>query len=155
MPQDFLPAPRANCQRVAAYSFMVSYEFWEPAGVMNGYLCLPERARTLMRFFPALQLDVVWKICLAPGNEGALSRALRQTGLACPEVIDGIANIQRTGQFERYKAEVKGERETMTLSMRCAEGYPETKANCERAARLMKEAAISLRTPTMVLQSYR
>lgn len=154
-PADFVAAPRAGCQRVAAYSFMVSYEFWPPAGVMNGYLCLPERARTLMRFFPAIKLDVVWKVCLAPDNRAALSRALRGTGLDCKTVIAALAGIQRRNQFDRYKQEVAVERKVMTMAMRCGEGYPETKQNCDWAAREMSKAALSLRTPSDVLRNYR
>ncbi len=154
-PKDFLAAPRAGCRRIAAYSFLVSYEFWDPSGVMNGFLCLPERARTLMRFFPAIKLDVVWKICLAPDNNAALSLALRGTGLDCKTVIPAIAGIQRRGQFDRYKKEVAAERRVLTMAMRCGEGYPETKQNCEQAARGMQQAALSLRSPSDVLRNYR
>ena len=134
-PADYLSPPRADCRRVAAYSFMVSYEFWPPSGVMYGYNCLPERARTLMRFFPAVKLDVVWKICLAPDNRAALANALRNTGLECAQVIEAVADIQRRDRFDRYKAEVAEERKILSMVMRCAEGYPESKANCERASR--------------------
>lgn len=153
-PADFVGAPPANCQRVAVYSFLVSYQFWSPAGVRNGYLCLPERARTLMRFFPAVQLDVIWKVCLAPENGPALSLALQRAGVACPEVIDTFANMQRTNNFPRYKNEVEAERRVLTQVARCGEGYVETKGDCQRAAAQLKDAAVSLRTPAMVLQKY-
>lgn len=155
MPKDGLAPPRSDCTRVGAYGFMVSYEFWPPAGVMNGFNCLPERARTLMRFFPGVKVDVVWKICLAPDNRAALARALQQTGLTCENVVGAVADIQRRNRFSRYKEAVATEREVLTMVMRCAEGYPETKANCERASRQLKDYAISLKTPGEWLAQFR
>jgi len=38
VPEGFSKAPPDTCTRVAAYSFMVSYSLWEPAGVMNADL---------------------------------------------------------------------------------------------------------------------
>ena len=36
-----------------------------------------------------------------------------------------------------------------------AEGYPETRSNCQRAAATLRDNATSLRTPAMVLQQFR
>ena len=148
-------APRSPGQRIAGNAFLASYQFWDPTGVLNGYLGLPDRFRTLMRMFPAVQLDVIWKMCLAPGADGALALALRGQGVQCAEVRDGIARAQRTGKFDRYKAEVDSERASLRMSMRCADGYLESKEDCDLAARRLSQHAISLRTARMVLDSYR
>lgn len=154
-PDAFVAAPRFPGEPVAANAFVESYQFWEPVGVANGYLGLPERFRTLMRMFPAVQLDVIWKLCLAPQAERALAIALRGQGVACPEVVDGIARAQRTMRFDDYKAEVETERRALQTSIRCAEGYVASKATCDSAARRVAEAAVSLRTAGMVLSRYR
>jgi len=153
--EGIMPAPRSDCTRIAGYSFLVSYEFWEPAGVVNGYLCLPDRTRVLMNMFPAVQLDVIWKLCLAPQADDALAIALRGQDVTCAEVRDTIANAQRRGRFDDYKAEVSAELDTLTMAVRCGDGYPESREACEAAAKRLKEAAISLRTASSVLNRYR
>lgn len=153
--QDFVNAPRDDRGRITANSFLASYEFWSPTGVRNGFLSLPERFRTLMRLFAAVQLDVIWKLCLAPSSDRALAIALRGQGVSCSEVIDTIAETQRDGAFVRFKAEVAWEMKTLRMSVRCADGYPESKPNCDRAARDLSRQAISLETAGTVLARYR
>ncbi len=152
---DFVEAPRDDRGRITANSFLASYEFWRPTGVRNGYISLPQRFRTLMRLFPAVQLDVIWKMCLAPSPNRALAIALRGQGVACTEVIEGIAETQRSGTFVMYKAEVKQQATTLRMSVRCADGYPETKQNCDEAARQFSVQAVSLDTAGAVLARYR
>ena len=154
-PDAFLPAPSAPGQSVAANAFLESYEFWEPTGVAIGYLGIPERYRTLMRMFPAVQLDVIWKLCLAPNADQALAMALRGQGVACNEVVDGIARAQRTNRFDDYKAEVEAERKALQQSIQCADGYVASKQTCDAASKRLAQAAVSLRTAGMVLSKYR
>ncbi len=152
---DFVEAPRDDSGRITANSFLASYEFWRPTGVRNGYLSLPERFRTVMRLFPAVQLDLIWKLCLAPSADRALAIALRGQGVACDEVIEGIAETQRSGAFANYKAEVARQSATLRMTVRCADGYPESKQACDRAARELGAQAISLDTAGTVLARYR
>ena len=98
-PEAFVEAPRPG-EPVAGNAFVESYQFWSPEDVVNGYLGLPERFRTLMRMFPAVQLDVIWKLCLAPDASAALAIALRGQDVACPEVVDVIAQVQRKNRFD-------------------------------------------------------
>ncbi|MFK7942042.1 MAG: hypothetical protein AB8B85_03880 [Paracoccaceae bacterium] len=155
LPPDFVEAPRSSIDRIAGNSFLQSYQFWEPAGVANGYLALPDRFRTLLRMFPSVQLDVIWKLCLAPGADAALGLALRGQGLDCAQVLDGIARTQRSNTFTGYKTRVERERQSLRMSVRCADGYVESKADCEAAARTLSERAISMRTAGMVLRELR
>ncbi len=154
-PKDFTPAPRTPSETIAANGFLASYQFWEPVGVMNGYLALPERFRPLMRMFPAVQLDVIWKLCLAPNADRALASALRGQGVDCPEVLEAIAKAQRDGRFDSYKAEVETERRTLRTVVRCADGYVESKEACDSASKALSKAAVSLRTAAGVLANYR
>ncbi len=152
---DYVEAPRDDRGRITANSFLASYEFWRPTGVRNGYLSLPERFRTIVRLFPAVQLDLIWKLCLAPSADRALAIALRGQGVDCAEVIEGIAESQRSGTFANYKAEVTQQKATLRMSVRCADGYPESKQNCDQAARELSAQAISLDTAGTVLARYR
>lgn len=154
-PEVFVEAPRLPGERVAGTAFVESYQFWDPAGVLHGYLGLPERFRTLLRMFPAVQLDVIWKLCLAPDPDRALGLALRGQDVACPEVLDVIARLQRTNRFDDYKAEVDGERVALRTSVQCADGYVASRATCDAAAKRLAEAAVSMRTTGMVLSKYR
>ncbi len=154
-PADFVAAPREPGQRIAGNAFLASYQFWDPVGVRNGYLGLPDRFRRLLKLFPAVQLDVIWKLCLAPGSDRALADALRGQGIACEEVLESLAKAQRDNRFNDYKTEVEAERSSLRMSVRCADGYVESKSDCDAAARKMSEAAVSLRTAASVLRRYR
>lgn len=154
-PKDFVPPPQGTGERIAAYSFLVSYEFWPPAGVRDGYLSLSPRNRTLIRLFPAVQLDVIWKLCLAPAADAALGHALRGQGVTCPEVIEGIAAAQRSGKFDDYKKAVKEQGDQLRNAVRCGDRYVLPQATCDRAAKQVSEAAISLETAGTVLRRYR
>lgn len=154
-PDNFIPPPRFPGQAVAANAFVENYQFWDPVGVVNGYMGLPERFRTIMRMFPAVQLDVIWKLCLAPRADQALAIALRGQGVACDEVVEGIARVQRENRFDEYKAEVDAERQALQTSVRCADGYVASRRTCDESARRLAEAAVSLRNAGMVLSRYR
>lgn len=154
-PKDFSEPPRRAGETIAANAFLASYQFWDPIGVVNGYLALPERFRPLMRMFPAVQLDVIWKLCLAPSADRALASALRGQGVECPDVLQTIVATQRSGQFSRYKNEVESERQTLRMVVRCADGYVESKEACDAASQRLSEAAVSLRTAAGVLSRYR
>lgn len=153
-PADFVTAPREDCRSIAGNSFLASYQFWEPQGVVNGYRCLPGRFKRLMKLFPAVQLDVIWKLCLAPNAGQVLAGALRGQGVTCKQVVDAIAKVQRQDRFNAYKSEVEQERSSLKMSVRCADGYVESRSDCEAAARRLKDAAISLQTPRDVLRRY-
>ncbi|MEM6546678.1 MAG: hypothetical protein AAF713_02920 [Pseudomonadota bacterium] len=153
--EGFVAEPADGTTRITGNSFVASYEFWSPRGVRNGFLALPPRFRTVIRLFPAVQLDVIWKLCLAPDGDQALSLALRGQGVNCQEVIEGVANAQRSGSFEAYKAEVSEQRAVLLISVRCADGYRMSKTECDEAAQHVSQAAISLQTAATVLGRYR
>lgn len=155
VPEGYVDAPRDTRDLIAANSFLVSYEFWRPAGVVNGYLSLAPRFRTLMRLFPAVQLDVIWKLCLAPRADAALAMALDGQGVNCDAVVGGIAAAQATGRFNAYKREVAEAREALRTQVRCADGYIMPRGACEASARAIAEAAVRLETAASVLARYR
>lgn len=151
-PEGYVEAPRDTRAQVTGNSFLASYEFWRPVGVRNGYLSLAPRARTLIRMFPAVQLDVIWKLCLAPRAEEALALALRGEGVDCAPVIDAVAAAQTSGRFAAYKARVGKDREHAVTAIRCAEKYVMPANVCAASAKRVAEAAVSLRNAGTVLR---
>jgi len=154
-PPDFVDAPVDPNGRIAGNSFLVSYEFWAPSGVKNGYLSLPDRFRTLLRLYPSVLLDVVWKLCLAPDAGQALAIALRGQGVTCDEVVGWLAAIQESGRFNRFKADVAEDRKFLRASVRCADGYQVSQKLCEEAAQRLSQSAVSLETAATVMARYR
>ena len=70
-------------------------------------------------------------------------------------MVEGIAAAQRSGRFERFKEEVRAQKATLRMTVRCADGFPESKANCDSAARELAAQAVSLDTAATVLARYR
>ena len=138
-PEGFREPPRDARSQYAANSFLVSYEFWRPTGVRDGYLSLAPRARTLIRLFPAVQLDIIWKLCLAPKADDALAIALRGQGVDCEGVIAGLARAQAEGQFAAYKRDVAAAKDTLLTSIRCGENYPMDARGLHRGGRAPRQ----------------
>lgn len=155
VPPDYVAPPTEPGRRVASNSFLASYAFWPPEGVLRAYEDLSSRFTTLMALFPAIQLDVIFKLCQAPNADRALARALRGQGVSCNEVVEGMAEAQRSGRFARFKGEVASEVSTLRTAVRCADGYVATKQECDGASAAVSKQAISLQTSATVLQRYR
>jgi len=153
-PGDFVRPPEPG-ERITANSFLASYAFWRPSGVRDGYLALTPRHRRMIRLFPAVQLDVIWKLCLAPGADRALAIALRDEPVDCAGVVETIGAAQRTGRFNAYKEEVRAATRTLRESVRCADNYVMPDGVCPRVAREVADAATSLETTATVLARYR
>lgn len=154
-PEDYLPPPTQARRQITGNGFLASYEFWPPVGVRNGYLSVPANIRTLIRLFPAVQLDVIWKLCLAPQADQALTMALRGQGVTCPEVTEIITRAQGAGKFDAFKAEVRQQKELLRLNVRCAGVHAVPRRDCERAARALSSQAVTLETAASVLRRYR
>ncbi|MGF1553187.1 MAG: hypothetical protein ACFBWO_11925 [Paracoccaceae bacterium] len=154
-PEGYLPPPARGTRATAALSFLRSYQFWPADAVRRGYEALSSRHRTLIALFPAVQLDLIWKLCRAAEPGRALGHALRGQGVGCGEVRETIAAAQATGRFDAYKAEVATELDILARAVRCADGYVESKAACDASAREIGRAATSLETAATVLSRYR
>ncbi len=154
-PEGFMAAPIDSRTQIAPRAFLLSYEFWRPAGVLNGYLALPSRAHTMMRLFPAVQLDVIWKLCLAPRADRALAIALDGQGVTCSEVVRGLATIQSEGRFDAYKREVGAARDALVTAIQCGEGYRMRRADCVASAERVAAVALQLETAATVLRRHR
>lgn len=154
LPEVFVPPPAPGAM-VSGNAFLQSYEFWSPDGVVAGYEALPQKFRTVMRMFPLVQLDVIRRLCLAPGGGRAQAVALRGQGLACGEVTALFAAMQGDGRLERFRADLVAEREILSLTVLCADFYTVDRAQCDDASRLLAERAVSMETAATALRRYR
>ena len=153
-PPGYTPPPPPEGAPIAANSFLASYPYWRPAAVATGYLGLPPRHRTLIALFPAVQLDVLWRLCLAPAADRALAIALRSADLGCEPVRGGMARTQAEGTYREFRREVAGDLADLRRSVRCADNYVMPEGECDAAARRIAEAAASLESPASVLGRY-
>jgi len=154
-PADYRPPPAPGERDITANGFLASYAFWGPSGVRDGYTALSPRHRRMISLFPAVQLDVIWKLCLAPGADIALGIALRDQPVSCGEVTSTLARAQTSGRFNAFKAEVEGALETLRLAVRCADGYRVEPGQCAANSGKVAAAATSLETTGTVLGRYR
>jgi len=156
LPRGHAFAPtRAGEGRITGTAFLRSYRWWWPKGVALGYRALSEDHRTLIRLFPAVQLDLIWKLCLAPGADRAQGMALRGAGVGCADVTTAMAAVQRDGGYPAYRAAVEDERAPLIEAMRCAQLEVMPEGACARAAERVAQAAVSLDTPARLLDRLR
>lgn len=154
-PDGYMLAPNSTRSPVTANGFLVSYPYWRPAAVANGYGALPAKFHTLFRLFPAVQLDVIWRLCSGAGSDQALAIALRGQAVGCAAVLQGLASIQARGRYADFRREVAAETEVLLTSVRCADNYVMPKSTCERVAGQVAAAASELESAAAVLARYR
>ncbi|MEM1343551.1 MAG: hypothetical protein AAGI34_03090 [Pseudomonadota bacterium] len=152
-PRGFLVPPEPGAP-FAANAFLVSYRWWKPNEIARGYMALAPRHRTLFRLFPEVQLDLIWKLCLANGADGAVAAALRGQPLSCQSAMQRLARIQERGRYAAYREAVEGAAETLRTSVRCADNYVMAPGACERVAGEVARASVSLETTATVLGRY-
>lgn len=153
-----LPAPSPSYvpetqvgARVEPHVFVASYEFWSPETVARVYGGLEDKYRTIIQLFPAIQTDVIWKLCQSSSQPAKLGEALRGEGVTCAEVDRTIKGAQKTDAFNRFKRRVHAERADAESAVRCARGI-HLPTVCIASARRTQAAAMSLETVKTVLR---
>ena len=156
LPEGHALAPTGTRQgRITGTTFLRSYRWWRPPGVALGYLALSRDHRTLIRLFPAVQLDLIWKLCLASRADRAQGAVLRGADLGCADVTRGIAAAQAAGRYRAYRDAVAEARESLIVAMRCAQNERMAEGVCARSAERLAGAATSLETPASILARFR
>lgn len=146
-------APRRG-EKTSPAVFFAGYEFWEPAAVEIGYENLNDADRALMRMFPLVQTDVLWKMCGAPSGGEGLPEALRGQSVTCAEIAQAVAAGQASGRFNAFKQQTATQRGEALKAIECGRGlYRE--GECAAAARRTQEIALSLQTVAGALQALR
>lgn len=147
----YVPPPPPNMLGVSdPVSFLHSYEFWPPDDVSRIYSAIEDRFRTLIQMFPAVQTDVIWKLCGSVVPSDKLASALRGQGVTCAMIDTTLKAAQSDGRFNRYKERVRREKVDALLAVECARGN-HTASTCAEAARRTQAAATALETVATVL----
>ena len=148
-------APSRPGQEIDPDVFLASYQFWEPEGVANGFDNIGARYRTVLRMFPQIHADVLWKLCQAQTQRGLLAEALRGQGAGCAEIQATVARLQDGGRFSDWKAAVDREISQLMPAVQCSRGYIVKESVCGPASKRVAEAATSLETLATVLGRWR
>jgi len=146
----FVPENQVG-DRVEPHVFVGSYEFWSPEAVTRFYGGIDEQYRSIIQLFPAVQTDVIWKLCQSPVPSFKLGEALRGEGVTCAEVDRTLKAAQKSDAFNRYKRRVHAERADAERAVQCAMGI-HPPAVCAASARRTQQAATSLETVKTVLR---
>ncbi len=150
-PVGFIPEPPQGTRYVEPSRFLASYEFWSPDSVASVYDGIEEQYRALIRLFPAVQTDLIWKLCQSRSAARELGEALRGEGVTCGQIDKRMKEAQKSDAFNRFKRRVHSERADAMLAVECARGI-HLAPTCIEAARRTQRAASSLETVKTVLR---
>ncbi len=149
-PPGYAPEPYPGIS-VEPHTFLASYEFWSPNAVARIYDSIEEQYRAIIRLFPVVHTDVIWKLCQSSPHPRELGEALRGEGVTCAQVDNALKDAQRTGAFNGFKRQVHAERADAMKAVECARGIHQPNI-CLEAARRTQQAAMALQTVKTVLR---
>jgi hypothetical protein len=137
--------------------FLASYGFWSPDGVSRGFAAIGARYRTLIRLFPMVHADVLWKLCQAGGKLASTQRgeALRGQGVDCADIVSTVDRLQRVGRFGEWKAAADADAAQLMVTTQCARGYIVKQSVCGPASKQAAAAAVSMQTVAGAIASFR
>lgn len=156
-PELYQPEPDRADRVVDPDVFLASYSFWTPTGVSRGFSAIGARYRTMMRLYPMLHADVLWKLCGADGRLASEQRgeALRGQGVECSDILATVDRLQRAGRFGEWKAAADAEAQDFLAAVQCARGFIVKESVCGPAAKKTAQAAVSLRTVASAIKPFR
>lgn len=154
LPEHFVEPPARDGDPVDISVFLDNYEFWEPIGVGRGYEGIGEKYRVMIRLFPRVQADVLWKLCQARATPPGLAKALEGQNATCADILQAVAQAQARGNFGRLKADMAAEKQVLIDAVNCGRGVRRAQ-DCVAVSRRTAEAAISMETAASVLARYR
>ncbi len=149
-PPGYIPEPFPGAQ-IEPHTFLASYEFWSPDVVASVYDNIDEQYRAIIRLFPVIHTDMIWKLCQSSIQPRELGEALRGEGVTCAQVDKRLKAAQKTGAFNGFKHRVNAQRTDAMRAVECARGIHQPHI-CVEAARRTQLAATSLETVTTVLR---
>ncbi len=145
-------APPRRGEKISPAAFLGGYEFWEPAAVEAGYEGLSDVDRDLLRLYPLVQADVLWKMCGAPAGGDGLAEALRGQSVTCAQISEAMEAGQASGRFNAFKTQTAAQRADALRAVECGRGMYRD-AECAAAARRTQEIVLSLQSVAGALQA--
>ncbi|MCI4662801.1 MAG: hypothetical protein MRY63_13390 [Neomegalonema sp.] len=152
-PEVIAAPPEAVVPNYEPLYFLSAYEFWTPVEVGRGYASLLERWRTLIRLYPHVHTDILWKLCQASGEPDGLAEALDGQNITCDQVTERIAATQRRGTFLKYKEEMGLEKARLEDAIKCARDML-AKRQCVLVSKWTAKSATSMETAATILRRY-
>jgi hypothetical protein len=150
-----MPPPTTPPRAIEPRSFVSSYPFWPPLSVAMAYEALEPRFRSVVKLYPLVQADLLWKLCASPQRTPGIAEALRGQGLGCAEVASAFDAMQRGDGFNRFKRDVAADAAILIDALGCADDLRRTDPACARAGRETAARAVSMETAATVLERYR
>jgi hypothetical protein len=154
-PSRYMPPPTRQPRAIEPRAFVASYPFWPPLSVAMAYEALEPRFRSVVKLYPLVQADLLWKLCASPERTPGIAEALRGQGLSCNEVLQSFTQMQRTGTFDRFKRDVATASDALITTLGCADDLRRLEQACKDAARETARRAVSMETAATVLARYR
>ncbi len=152
-PARFLPEPAQAPRVIDAEAFVWSYPFWSPLGAALGYEAVAPRYRTVIRLFPAVQADLLAKICRSPERTPGIAEALRGQGVACRDVLN--AAPEGSAAARRLAEAADAERPALAQTLDCSTEVLGRNPDCAAAGRETARRAASTETVATVLNRIR
>jgi hypothetical protein len=154
-PTRYMPPPTSPPRAIEPRAFVSSYPFWPPLSVAMAYEALEPRFRSVVKLYPLVQADLLWKLCASPQRTPGIAEALRGQGVGCADVMAAFEEMQRSGSFDRFKRDVASVRDTLVTTLGCADDLRRLEPACRDAASETARRAVSMETAGTVLARYR
>lgn len=154
-PERFLPPPDRPIPYIEPRAFVSSFPFWPPRSVALAYEGLEPRFRSVIKLYPRVHADLLWKLCASPERTPGIAEALRGQGLNCNEVNTAFRTMQAGAGFGRFKREVVAEAKALMTTLGCADDLRRNDAACRAAAAETARRATAMETAGSVLARYR
>lgn len=154
-PTRYMPPPTTRPRAIEPRAFVASYPFWPPLSVAMAYEALEPRFRSVVKLYPLVQADLLWKLCTSPERTPGIAEALRGQGLSCAEVSQAFRRMQETGSFDRFKRDVTASSAALITTLGCADDLRRLEQACKDAAQETARRAVSMETAGTVLARYR
>jgi hypothetical protein len=154
-PTRFLPAPTRPVQAFDARSFVDSYPYWEAQGAALAYDAVAPRYRAVIRMFPLVQADILFRLCALNPRPPAVAEALRGQGVTCDSVMSARSRLTSGGGSARFVDAVEAERVILLQALGCADDLLRRKPECARLSDEIARRAVSMETVGTALARYR
>ena len=152
-PARYMDPPEGRPRVIDAEAFIASYPFWPPLAAARGYDAVAPRYRTVIRLFPAVQADLLQKMCQSPERTAGIAEALDGQGVTCQDVLN--AAPEGGAAQARLRAAADAERPILMTALDCATDLTRTDSDCARAGRETAARAASMETVATMLRRHR
>lgn len=155
VPERPLAPPQRGARAIEPRGFVSSFPYWSAAAAARGYALLEPRWRSVIKLFPHVQAELIWRVCRGGARGASVGEALAGQGLSCKTALSAVSRAQSSGKLGRFRDAAAQERRTLLTVLDCGEDLTRTRADCEAASRETSRRALSMETAGTVLGRYR